>query len=271
MGRTICLDAGHYGKYNRSPAVKDYYESDMAWKLHLLLKKELESYGFNVIQTRNTQEKDLGLYERGAASKGCDLFLSIHSNAVGEETNESVDYPLVIVQLDGKGTELGEKLAGCIKMTMGTNQIAKVITKKGNSGEYYGVLRGAAAVGTMGMILEHSFHTNTKMAKWLLDEKNLGKMAKAEAKVIADYYGAKKGTTKMVAVKLPALKKGDKGDSVKAMQILLINHGFSCGEKGADGSYGSATEKALHAFKKANGLKVTSTCGVQTWSALMGV
>jgi N-acetylmuramoyl-L-alanine amidase len=48
----ICLDAGHYGKYNRSPAVKEYYESDMNWKLHNMLKKYLEEYGFEVIQTR---------------------------------------------------------------------------------------------------------------------------------------------------------------------------------------------------------------------------
>ena len=39
MGVKICIDAGHYGKYNRSPAVKDYYESDMVWKLHLLQKQ----------------------------------------------------------------------------------------------------------------------------------------------------------------------------------------------------------------------------------------
>ena len=43
--KRICLDAGHYGKYNRSPVVKEYYESDMNWKLHLLLKKYLEGYG----------------------------------------------------------------------------------------------------------------------------------------------------------------------------------------------------------------------------------
>ena len=72
-------------------------------------------------------------------------------------------------------------------------------------------------------------------------------------------------------VKLPALKKGAKGEDVKAMQILLIGHGYSCGTSGADGSYGNATEKALHEFKKAKKLEVTSTCGVQTWSALLGV
>ena len=38
-----CLDAGHAGKENRSPVVAAYYESDFNWKLHLKLKKELES------------------------------------------------------------------------------------------------------------------------------------------------------------------------------------------------------------------------------------
>ena len=41
----ICLDAGHYGKYNSSPAIPEYYESDMNRKLHLMLKSSLEKYG----------------------------------------------------------------------------------------------------------------------------------------------------------------------------------------------------------------------------------
>lgn len=194
MAKKICLDAGHYAKSNRSPAVPEYYESDMNWKLHLLLKKELESYGFQVIQTRAAQAKDLGLYQRGAASKGCDLFLSLHSNAVGSGVNESTDYPVAIVQLDGKGDTLGEKLAECVEAVMGTKQDGRIYKRKGSNGEYYGVLRGAAAVGTMGMIIEHSFHTNTRSTKWLLQDSNLAKLAAAEAKVIADHYGMSKKT-----------------------------------------------------------------------------
>lgn len=188
----VCLDAGHYGKYNRSPVVKAYYESDMVWKLHLLLKKELESYGIQVKQTRTEKEKDRDLYSRGKASDGCDLFLSLHSNAVGSKANESVDYPVVYVQLDGKGDYLGKKLANAIEDTMGTKQSGCIATRKGKRGEYYGVLRGAAAVGTMGMILEHSFHTNTKATKWLMEDSNLKKMAKVEAGIIADWFGMKK-------------------------------------------------------------------------------
>lgn len=77
----ICLDAGHYGKYNKSPVNSRYYESDMVWKLHLMQKKYLEEYGVEVTLTRAGQAADRGLYERGAASAGCDLFISDHSNA----------------------------------------------------------------------------------------------------------------------------------------------------------------------------------------------
>lgn len=189
----ICLDAGHYGKYNRSPAVPEYYESDMNWKLHLMLKARIEEYeGVEVILTREDQEMDKTLFDRGCTSEGCDLFLSIHSNAVDDFVHEDVDYPKSIVQLDGRGDKLGLMLGECVKELMGTKQDVLLFKREHQGGEYYGVLRGAAAVGTMGIILEHSFHTNTKMTKWLLDDNNLAKAAKAEAEVLAKYFGLKK-------------------------------------------------------------------------------
>ena len=189
----ICLDAGHSGKYNQSPAVKTYYESEMNWKLHLLLKKYLEQYGIEVITTRANQREDMNLYARGQASEGCNLFLSIHSNAVGSSVNEAVDYPLVIVPVSGSGDAIGDKLAKCIETTMGTKQKADIWSKKTDSGkDWYGVINGATSVGVTGLILEHSFHTNTKMTKWLLDDSNLDKLARAEADVIAKHYGLQK-------------------------------------------------------------------------------
>lgn len=187
MARKICIDAGHYGKYNRSPVVKDYYESDMTWKLHLRLKKHLEDYGFKVITTRQEQDKDLALYQRGATSKGCDLFLSLHSNACGTESVDRVD---VYAPLSGKGHDIAKKLADCIAATMGTKQGGFVRTRQGESGgEYYGVIRGAVAVGTIGLLVEHSYHTNTRSTEWLLNDNNLDKLAKAEAKLLAEYFG----------------------------------------------------------------------------------
>ena len=71
------------------------------------------------------------------------------------------------------------------------------------------------------------------------------------------------------SVQLPVLKKGCTGDSVRALQILLIGMGYSCGKAGVDGDFGSATENALECFQEDNGLEVDGKCGPKTWAALL--
>lgn len=200
----ICLDAGHYGDYNRSPAVPEYYESRMNWKLHLLLKKELEALGLEVITTRADPEKDLPLESRGKASKGCDLFLSLHSNAAGSGVYEEIDYVVGFVMLDGSSDALGTLLTNKVAEIMGTTQKPRINTREGKNGEYYGVLRGAASVGTPGIILEHSFHTQTRATRWLMADENLKKLAKAEAQVIAAHFG---GESNLYRVQTGAFSK----------------------------------------------------------------
>jgi N-acetylmuramoyl-L-alanine amidase len=199
MAIKIMLDAGHYAKYNRSPCIKTYYESEMNWKLHNWLKYYLERLGITVYQTRHDQKKDMAVVERGKSSKGCDLLLSVHSNAVGSSANEKVDYPVAYVPLDGKGTALGKLLAECVEKMMGTKQEGQVQTRRGNNGDYYGIIRGATSVGVPCIILEHSFHTNTKATEWLLNDANLQDIAKAEAEIIASYFGLYKATDKSQA------------------------------------------------------------------------
>lgn len=196
MSKKICLDAGHVGsKYNQSPVVKTYYESAMVWALHLKLKAQLEARGFQVVTTRASIDTDLGVYERGTASKGCDVFISLHSNACG---TESVDYPVVYRAYDNKNNvdTLALKLAKKVGELMGTTQAGRTATRKNSSGgEYYGVLRGARAIGTpYYMLIEHSFHTNTKATKWLSKDANLDKLAVAEADILAEFFGMESST-----------------------------------------------------------------------------
>lgn len=196
MSKKICLDAGHVGsKYNQSPVVKTYYESAMVWALHLKLKAQLEARGFQVVTTRASIDTDLGVYERGTASKGCDVFISLHSNACG---TESVDYPVVYRAYDNKNNvdTLALKLAKKVGELMGTTQAGRTATRKNSSGgEYYGVLRGARAVGTpYYMLIEHSFHTNTKATKWLSKDANLDKLAVAEADILVEFFGMESST-----------------------------------------------------------------------------
>lgn len=186
----VCLDAGHYGNYNAG-AVKGYYESVRMWKLTELLARELTARGITVIKTRSNQAADLALTSRGKKAKGCDLFLSMHSNAASVE---SVDYPVAYVPLNGTGTAIGQKLADIVADVMETVQKGRTATRKGSGGaDYYGVIRGAVAVGVPGVILEHSFHTNQKAAAWLMVDANLAKLAKAEAECIAEWL---EGTAK---------------------------------------------------------------------------
>ena len=185
----ICIDAGHYGVYNRSPAVPEYTEAEYMWRLHLLLGAELEKRGFEVVYTRTEQGRDMALTQRGRLSRDCSLFLSLHSNAVGEGVREDIDYPVAYVTVSGKADGIGRALAECVEKVMNTTQPARIEGRCGTNGDYYGVLRGASEVGTPGVILEHSFHTNTKMTRWLMNEDNLTRLAKAEAEVMAEYFG----------------------------------------------------------------------------------
>lgn len=202
MAKRICLDAGHYGKYNRSPVVPAYYESDMNWKLHLLLKKELESYGFEVITTRADKDKDLALESRGKAAKGCDLFLSLHSNAA---SSESVNYVVCMHQVDdncGAIDEQSKNIADLLATTVADIMRVKPMVwaspssvdrnGDGYKDDYYGVLRGAHSVNVAGVILEHGFHTNKAQTEWLLKDSNLQRLAEAEASVLAKYFGMTK-------------------------------------------------------------------------------
>ena len=72
-------------------------------------------------------------------------------------------------------------------------------------------------------------------------------------------------------VNVSMLSKGSKGESVKALQILLIGNGFSCGEWGADGSFGDATDRAVRRFQQEKRIAVDGIVGSDTWGKLLGV
>lgn len=204
MAIKIMLDPGHAGNYyNASPVVAGYYESAMTWKLAQKLKTALEAYGFEVGLTRQTINEDPELTERGRRARGYDLFISLHSNAAA---NEKPDAPWIIhftndekTSLDEKSKAVAHALGGVISKVMNVSDpvyYTKSVDfdRDGNGyldDEYYGVLFGAKSVGVPGVILEHSFHTNKAAADWLMRDKNLMKLAEAEAEALAEFYGMK--------------------------------------------------------------------------------
>lgn len=202
----IMLDAGHYGKYNTG-AIPGYYESEMAWTLHKYLKTELESYGFEVGVTRTNKDKDLEVYARGQKAKGYDLFVSLHSNAINSPNTKRV---VVIHPISGAGEDIAQKLADAVYKTMNltkdkywsTQLMTRQYSASKPTTDYYGVIRGAVAAGSIGIIIEHSFHTNAEACRWLMSDTNLKKLAVAEAKTIADYYGMIKKPVEQVTYRV---------------------------------------------------------------------
>lgn len=64
------------------------------------------------------------------------------------------------------------------------------------------------------------------------------------------------------------LSKGDKGNDVKTMQTMLIACGYSCGSYGADGDFGSGSDKALRKFQGDYGLTVDGKYGSKSKAKL---
>ena len=70
------------------------------------------------------------------------------------------------------------------------------------------------------------------------------------------------------------LKKGSSGEDVKYIQNCLISLNYSCGASGADGNFGSNTEKAVISYQKNhkdinnNQLSVDGIVGKKTWNAI---
>lgn len=66
----------------------------------------------------------------------------------------------------------------------------------------------------------------------------------------------------------PTLRKGSTGEYVTLAQTMLIQRGYDCGSKGADGKFGNATEKAVKAFQTDWDLAVDGVIGPKTWAML---
>ena len=68
---------------------------------------------------------------------------------------------------------------------------------------------------------------------------------------------------------LPTLRKGSKGEPVRALQALLILRGQKLTTYGTDGDFGSETEIALRAYQKLKGLTIDGICGSDDWKTLI--
>lgn len=107
--------------------------------------------------------------------------------------------------------------------------------------------------------------------KWL---KKYGKTMDDARRDVAALMNGKAETSKPApaakanTIGVRTLREGDKGEDVKALQILLT--GWGC-KANADGIFGPKTGDAVEKFQKKFGLVQDRIAGIKTWSKALGV
>ena len=84
-------------------------------------------------------------------------------------------------------------------------------------------------------------------------------------------HAPQKPETQTCTVTLPILRRGDTGDKVALLQLLLDHHGYPCGEAGSDGIFGPDTETSLKYFQAEKDLDPDAICGSLTWPEVLTV
>jgi N-acetylmuramoyl-L-alanine amidase len=134
----------------------------------------------------------------------------------------------------------------------------------------YTILKKAKAPA---VLMEYGFMDSKTDAPVILTEAYAKLVGYATMEGIVKIAGLKKqtATTEVCKVELKVLGNGDKGDQVKAMQILLEAYGCK-GKMDSKkyGSFGSNTEAAVKSYQKKVGLPQTGKCDEKTWKELLG-
>ncbi len=188
----ITLDPGHGRRANASAVREGFYEGTNNYEMALRLKSELESFGAEVVLTRESIDSDPSLAERGslAAENGSELFYSIHSNAFSDPTAYGVTG---FYSVNTPGVKpLCEAVCAKTAELIGGSKVRRVITKTLDDGrDYYGVLRASEGV-KYSMLVEHGFYTNPAELERIADSAWQSEWARETAKVIADFFGLAK-------------------------------------------------------------------------------
>ena len=225
-----------------------------------------------------TGKKDVSLSARCKASNnwGADMYISCHHNA-GIKLGTGGGIVAYSYKEGTKGAEYRDAIySACIAAGGLKGNRSDPLHAKG-----FTVLARTKAPATL---IEYGFMDSKIDAPVVLTEAYSKLVGYATMDGIAKVAGLKKKTvqedkpitnSEVCTVEVKVLKNGAKGEQVKAMQILLMGYGFKMENNGktygADGSFGAATENAVKAFQKANGLTVDGICGPKTWNKLLGV
>lgn len=192
VSKTVCLDPGHgVESPGKCSPDKSYYEHEFALDMARRIQAHLKRCGVRVVLTRTDEHCPTGkadtndLLKRVAISDaaGADLFVSIHSNASGNEwgnasglmiytsagpetASRNVAAKAVLSRMTAAGVELrGSPLVHDIELVVTRKTVAPA------------------------MLIEYGFHTSRTEVGLLKKSSYRAKLAEATAKGVCDFLG----------------------------------------------------------------------------------
>lgn len=277
----LAISAGHYlGNPKRCHKSLDPNETREWWlndRIADKLEKILAEYdGIETLRVDDlTGKKNISLEERAriANNWGADLYLGIHHNAAWLPAGETFSGGGIVAYIHSTNAKKGAAewqkafYDASIKHTGLKGNRATPLAKA--------KLKECGLPNCASILMECGFMNSTVDVPKILSEAFADNMAKALAEAVIEKIGATMKNSVaalMIAVTLPVLKKGSKGEEVKTLQRMLNALGYTDANEKAltvDGSFGPATLYAVKAYQNANGLEVDGSCGKQTWTSLL--
>ena len=192
VSKTVCLDPGHgVESPGKCSPDKSYYEHEFALDMGRRIQAHLERCGIRVVLTRTDEHCPTGkadtndLLKRVAISDaaGADLFVSLHSNASGNEWSSASGLMIYTSAVPETASRNVAAKAVLARMT------AAGVELRGSPLVHdmeLGVTRKTAAPA---MLIEYGFHTNRTEVVLLKKSSYRAKLAEATAKGACDFLG----------------------------------------------------------------------------------
>lgn len=244
-------------------AVGNTNEAEQCRKIATKLVEALNRCGF---ESLTNVTGDMYEHVRESNTFGADLHIPIHTNAYNGKV---AGLRIFVYKTGGEAERIAKAIsAELAPITPGTSDGISAQPR----------LYECKATNALCVYIEAGFHDNPTEAQWIID--HTVDIAEAICRGLCKHYGVTYVTssapepapvpkTAECSIKLPVLRKGSQGTSVRALQSLLIGCGYLCGVWGADGDFGAATDETLRKFQKNVGIVSDGIAGADTWSKLL--
>ena len=206
----VVIDPGHDSTHSGTVGIGGLHEEALNLKIAQYCKQKLEQYDVTVYMTREGEScpyigtsagNDNTNRVHTAASRGADLYLSIHLNSStsSSASGATVYYPNM--NYNPQVGSIGEKIAQVIQdmlIKLGLRDLGTQIRNSedhttypdASLADYYNVIRTSKECGFPGIIVEHAFLSNASdVNRFLTSEAGLKRLGEADADAVISYFG----------------------------------------------------------------------------------